>query len=217
MGGSLPLKPSPDGNKRNLIVVDDLLNCDFLDRQSPSVTLPKQFGYDRQLLDQNTLLSRLEDNRLTLLQVFIRGNPFRGSAGLTAIAQNFSENLLQSGLVQGVIIYGSPYLLDWFLPKFPSSIPWVFTYGQMAQSQAIATKTLFGISEISQETKDALGTHPTFYKSCLNYAIVTTIYWNLCSRSLSEQRTTHFNRQFCDIFTRNFHLQKIISLIFLYS
>ncbi|MFM7439878.1 MAG: glycoside hydrolase family 3 N-terminal domain-containing protein, partial [Snowella sp.] len=85
VGGNLPLQPTSEG--RNLIVVDDLLNCDFLERQSPAVSLPQQLGYNRQLVDSNTLNLVIDDKRLTLLQVFVRGNPFRGTAGLTQQAR----------------------------------------------------------------------------------------------------------------------------------
>ncbi len=133
-GGKLPLKVS----KRNLIVVDDLLNCDFLDRQSPSVAIPQKLGYDLQLIDLNSLDFAQNDNRKTLLQVFIRGNPFRGSAGLSEKAQQFYQELIKTGLVEGLMIYGSPYVLDWFKSQISPDLPWVFSYGQMGDAQAIA-------------------------------------------------------------------------------
>ena len=68
---------------RNLIVVDDVLNTAYLDLNSPAITVPQQHGYQRQIVDSQTLDCILLDERPTLLQVFIRGNPFRGHAGLT--------------------------------------------------------------------------------------------------------------------------------------
>ena len=143
-GENLPLKPSPEG--RNLLVTDDLLNCDFLDRQTPAVTLPETLGYQLQLFDRRNLQHAGHDSRPTLLQVFIRGNPFRGSAGLTVTAQEVYRYLLAKGMIEGLIIYGSPYLLDWFLPLLPPKLPWVFSYGQMPQAQAVACQILFGLS-----------------------------------------------------------------------
>jgi len=35
---------------RNLILVDNLLACDFLDQQSPAIALPTQLGYTTQRL-----------------------------------------------------------------------------------------------------------------------------------------------------------------------
>ncbi|OKH20602.1 beta-glucosidase [Hydrococcus rivularis NIES-593] len=143
MGGSLPLKPSSEEKGRNLIVVDDLLNCDFLDRHTPAVTIPKQLGYELQLLDQTSLNLVGDDPRKTLLQVFIRANPFRGIAGLTPQARGFYEQLLQGGSIQGLIIYGSPYILEWFRSQLPPELPWIFSYAQIDRAQAIATEVMF--------------------------------------------------------------------------
>ncbi len=145
-GGNLPLQPSKDRELRNLIVVDDLLNCNFLDRYTPAVTIPQELGYQLQLVDQNTLAHTPSDSRATLLQVFIRGNPFRGRAGLTPKATEIYWRLIQAKQIQGLIIYGSPYVLEWFIAQISENCPWVFTYGQMANAQALATKILFGLA-----------------------------------------------------------------------
>lgn len=154
MGGLFPLKPTQESKERNLIVVDDLLNCDFLDRHTPAITIPKQLGYEIQLVDQNSLGCVENDARTTLLQVFIRANPFRGSAGLTPKAQQFYQHLFEQKLVRGLIIYGSPYVLDWFRSQLSTEIPWLFTYGQMDTAQAIANKMMFDLFEVSQSPKD---------------------------------------------------------------
>jgi beta-glucosidase len=154
MGGSLPLKPPGEEKARNLIVVDDLLNCDFLDRHTPAVTIPKQLGYEIQLVDQNSLDCSDKDTRKTLLQVFIRANPFRGIAGLTPKTREFYENLFQSGLVQGLIIYGSPYVLNWFRDRIAPDLPWIYSYGQTFEAQAIAIEMLFARSQLSQTKTD---------------------------------------------------------------
>lgn len=154
-GGNLPLKKKL--KQRNLIVVDNLLNCDFLDRQTPAVTIPKQLGYNLQLVDENTLGFVLKDNRNTLLQIFIRGNPFRGNAGLTDRAQKIYKKLLKYKIVKGLIIYGSPYVRDWFLNEtkvLKDDLPWVFSYGQMPEGQEISCKTLFGLSKVSGNLQD---------------------------------------------------------------
>jgi beta-glucosidase len=145
-GGNLPLQPSKDRELRNLIVVDDLLNCNFLDRHTSAVTIPQELGYQLQLVDQNTLAYTASDSRPTLLQVFIRGNPFRGTAGLTSKAKEIYRQLIQGKQIQGLIIYGSPYVLEWFVAQMAGNCPWVFTYGQMTNAQALATKILFGLA-----------------------------------------------------------------------
>ena len=130
---------------RNAIVVDDVLNTPYLDINSPAVTIPQKFNYQRQILDSNTLECILLDSRPTLLQVFIRGNPFRGNAGLTANTKQIYQRLLRDGRVEAVAIYGSPYVLEWFKTLMPDGLPWAFSYGQMEQAQAIALTTLLKI------------------------------------------------------------------------
>lgn len=127
---------------RNLIVVDDALGCEFLGSHTPAIALPQQYGYDFQLVDRHTIALPSADEPPTLLQLFIRGNPFRGSAGLTQTAQ-WLDALLSSDRLQALVIYGSPYLLERFLPQLPATVPYVFTYGQMPQAQAIALDVLF--------------------------------------------------------------------------
>ncbi len=153
-GGDLPLKPQINREGRNLLVVEDVLNASFLDIHTPAVNLPQQFNYQRQIVDRQTLDCILNDSRPTLLQIFIRGNPFRGTAGLTLKAKNIYQKLFQTGIVEGLIIYGSPYVLNWFSDLLPPSLPWVFTYGQAATAQDIALKTLFSLSSDFQEVGD---------------------------------------------------------------
>jgi beta-glucosidase len=149
-GGNLPL-PQPQKNQllRNLIVVDDVLGCEFLGNHTPAITLPAQLGYELQLIDDRADAigdtASTDSFSPTLLQVFIRGNCFRGSAGLTEAAQNWFHKLIKTGELQAVLIYGSPYVLEQFLPHLPSNIPYIFCFGQMSAAQAIALELLFGL------------------------------------------------------------------------
>ncbi len=152
--GNLPIKVESQQPKKNLIIVNDLLNCDFLDRACPSVMIPKRFNYELELRDQSLLDSNTFKNQLILLQIFIRGNPFRGTAGLTEKAKDFYQQLFQNNSIQAVIIYGSPYVLDCFFPLFSVELPWIFSYGQMPQSQAIACEELFDLSKLSDQDSD---------------------------------------------------------------
>jgi len=155
LGGNFPLSLEPRNHNnrklRNLILVDDALACDFLGRNTPAVTVPRQLGYELQLVDRNTpKLWEEEDasvvTRPTLLQLFIRGNPFRGSVGLTPVAEAWVKRLLRTNDLQALVIYGSPYVLQQFLPELPNDMPYVFSYGQMPQAQAIALDVLFSQS-----------------------------------------------------------------------
>ncbi|GAB4524665.1 MAG: hydrolase [Pleurocapsa sp.] len=145
-GGKLPLQTQTQANSRNLIVIDDVLNCSFLDIQTPAITIPQQFNYQRQIVDHNTLDCILDDSRSTLLQLFIRGNPFRGNSGLTSTTKNIYQQLIDRKQLEGLVIYGSPYVLDWIVNYLPPDLPWVFSYGQMSMAQAIALNKLFSLS-----------------------------------------------------------------------
>jgi beta-glucosidase len=136
-------------------VVDDVLGCEFLGNHTPAIAIPAQLGYKLQIIDDRT--SSIDENTNaesftpTLLQVFIRGNCFRGSAGLTEAAKDWFKKLLTTGELQAILIYGSPYVLEQFLPHLPPSIPYIFCYGQMATAQAIALEMLFGIDRAIDE------------------------------------------------------------------
>ncbi|MGL4621382.1 MAG: glycoside hydrolase family 3 protein, partial [Chroococcidiopsis sp.] len=148
--GNLPLMPAQSASEskklRNLIVVDELLGCDFLHRKAPAIALPTQHGYTTQLCDRHTpVVFETDDDCPTLLQLFIRGNPFRGSAGIAQVGQVWVKKLLASGNLQALVVYGSPYVLQQLLPILPS-IPCAFSYGQMPTAQAVSLSTLFARS-----------------------------------------------------------------------
>ncbi|MGK7933560.1 MAG: beta-glucosidase, partial [Microcystaceae cyanobacterium] len=156
-GGNLPLSRLDKQQSRNLIVVDDLLNLSFLDRQSPSITIPKQYDYELHLIDYQTLPLIIKDKIPTLLQIFLRGNPFRGQAGLTSETKAIYQSLIQKKVIQGLIIYGSPYIKEWFLEQIDDEIPWVFSYGQINRSQAIALAKLFNLPSLMEHQEQNFG------------------------------------------------------------
>ncbi|WP_338038823.1 glycoside hydrolase family 3 N-terminal domain-containing protein [Neosynechococcus sphagnicola] len=141
-----PLQRSPEIPLRNLVIVDSLLACEYLGNHAPAISLPHQRGYQLQVVDNHTpevpLTLEWQPRVLTLLQLFIRGNPFRGSAGLTERASAWFEFLVQTQQLQALVIYGSPYTLQQFLPTLPVGIPYVFTYGQMPLAQADALQAI---------------------------------------------------------------------------
>ena len=147
--GSVPLQSEkPPGVLRNLVVVDNLLGCNFVSQSTPAIALPTKMGYSTVLCDCHTppyaLIPTLPPSP-TLLQLFIRGNPFRGSASLTQLVQDWLKRFSQSGDLHALIIYGSPYVLEQTL-VLPLEVPSIFSYGQMPLAQAIALRTLFGSS-----------------------------------------------------------------------
>lgn len=151
-GGYLPFKAKKTGGVRfrNLILMDDLVTCEFLESNLPAITIPAQRGFELQLIDRH-IETPLETSktgkelRPTLLQILIRGNAFRTSSEVIHAAENWLQKLVRTGELQAVIIYGSPYVLELLLPAFPEGLPYVFTYGQMPDAQQIALDTLFGL------------------------------------------------------------------------
>lgn len=133
---------------RNLILVDDALNCAFLNRQAPAVTFLQALGYELQVIDSYTppvnwkALKPLP----TVLQVFVRGNPFRSSASLIQRAQQVLQVLVSIQQLQALVVYGSPYAMAQLrasLPTgLPADVPCIFTYGQLPAAQTVALEAL---------------------------------------------------------------------------
>ena len=137
---SAPLIPG-----QNIVLVDDILHCPFLNRTAPAVTMPSAQGYTLELLDSRSadiskISTDITTDITTIVQLFIRGNPFKQSEGLSAIATNIIQALGNN--VQAVVIYGSPYVWQQIQPLLPEGTPCVFTYGQMKIAQAIALQPL---------------------------------------------------------------------------
>ncbi len=149
--GQFPLdKPvNNQGLYRNLIITDDVFNSKFLGKHTASVTIPQKLGYELLISDRHTPPTNYQfpQPAKTLLQIFMRGNPFRGSAGLTPLAQTWFNYLLETNQLQAFIIYGSPYILEKFLPQLPDSIPCIFSYSQTPESQDLVCKVLFSLSD----------------------------------------------------------------------
>ncbi|MEM9771498.1 MAG: glycoside hydrolase family 3 N-terminal domain-containing protein [Cyanobacteria bacterium P01_D01_bin.73] len=140
----------------NWIAVDDGISADFLGQHTPAIAQPRQWGFtELRIIDsyspvsEETLATWLGDRPLgpVLLQLFVRGNPFRGSAGLTQTALTTFTALQKTGQLCGVILYGSPYLLetlrpDLIQPDGTTKIPYRFNPSQTPAAQAIALESL---------------------------------------------------------------------------
>lgn len=145
LAGSLQVGgPLPATATANLVVVDSARDCDYLPRSAPALTwlpspdAPTQvWDFERFGAPEATVPSG------ALLQLFVRGNPFRGRAGLPAAAWERLQALLTQNKLGGLILYGSPYLLEAATP-YLNKIAWAFSYGQMPAAQAIALQKLFG-------------------------------------------------------------------------
>ena len=145
LSDNLPLA-TPKTEAINLILVDDLLNADFIARHTPAVAIPQKLGYRLRLLEENNLPSSLDNCSNILLQVFIRANPFKGNAGLLSHTQVWLKNLLKTGSVQGLMVYGSPYVAQWLETVISPHLPYIFCYGQMPLAQKIAWEKFGNLS-----------------------------------------------------------------------
>jgi beta-glucosidase len=139
--GSLPLKPTPG---RNIIMLEEILDTTFLSRSTPAVTIPRDLGYELQLINRHSPKRDIKANKPAILQLFIRTSPFSGGLGITDVAKELFQQLLENQQLQCLVIYGSPYLMSDFAPLLPPELPCVFCYGQMAAAQSIALERLFG-------------------------------------------------------------------------
>lgn len=151
-GGTIPITPATKGGQ-NIILVDDATNCsDFLARHTPAIAIPQKLGYSPKLFDRHTFDRYLDLDRPTLLQLFIRGNPFQDTSDLVAITKNFLKKRLKNNDLQALLIYGSPYVLEYLKAEIKS--PWVFCYAQMPQAQSIVCQTIFNLSSFVNLNKE---------------------------------------------------------------
>lgn len=130
----------------SLVIVEDVLNTPWLGRTAPAIALPTQQGYQVRLLDAEvcavppTALPAAQSP--TLLQIFSRGNPFRGTAGLPPATYRWFKFLLAHHCLAGLVVYGSPYVLETLRAELPAQVPYGFSYGQMPSAQAVVLSAL---------------------------------------------------------------------------
>jgi beta-glucosidase len=146
----------PEGSAGvNLIRCDNVLAAPFLPLTAPAVELPEARGYRTCLLEARSpspwsgdLDAPLDLTRLppgpVLLQLFVRGNPFRGSAGASEPWPQAIRQLRQVHRLAGVVVYGSPYLWESLQPELTAepALAAVYSPGQMPMAQAEALQQL---------------------------------------------------------------------------
>lgn len=143
---AIKLNYSSTTELHNGMVVDDLLKCDFFNHQVTTITLPTQRDYIIQIFNSYTPAQAVQNiEHLTLSQIFIRGNLFRGSASLTQLAENLLKKLLINANLRAFVMYGSPYTLKRLILLLTADTPIVFFYGEMPAAQNSALGSLFSI------------------------------------------------------------------------
>jgi beta-glucosidase len=141
-----PLWTRREGGGLNLIRVDSSLGCPFLGPMAPALELPAAAGLQTRLLDARApspwsedperplALERLGEGPV-LLQLFVRGNPFRASAGSDEPWPQVVRQLLEADRLGGLAVLGSPYLWEELRSLLPSSIPAAYSPAQMPGAQ----------------------------------------------------------------------------------
>ena len=128
----------------NLVWVDDVLASPYLHAACPALSLPAQHHYHLRLIDRRGCQQGPQPDQLrpTLVQAFVRGNPFQGSATVGDLLFTWVDRLLAANVLRGVVIYGSPYGLAELRDRLPASLPYGFTYGQMETAQQLLLNRL---------------------------------------------------------------------------
>jgi len=85
-----------------------------------------------------------------LLQLLVRGNPFRGSAGGDEPWPQVVRQLLAAQRLAALAVYGSPYLWQALEPLLPPDLPAAYSPAQMPQAQAQVLAAL-GLPEAALE------------------------------------------------------------------
>jgi beta-glucosidase len=140
----------PSGGGVNLIRCDNALSAPFLPLTAPALVIPEAAGLATCLIEARSpspwsgdpqaplALDRLPEGPV-LLQLFVRGNPFRGSAGAGEPWPEVIRQLQATHRLAGVVVYGSPYLWQSLQAALNPGVPAAYSPGQMplAQQEAL--------------------------------------------------------------------------------
>jgi beta-glucosidase len=153
-GGQLDTGSGGDeGQGVNLLRLDQALQAPFLPATAAALGLPAAAGFQPLLMAVETVslwsgdpaaplaLDRLGSGPV-LVQLFVRGNPFRGNAGQGEPWAAALEQLQRAGRLAGVAVYGSPYLWDALRQTLPPGTPAAYSPGQMPLAQQAVLEAL---------------------------------------------------------------------------
>jgi len=133
-----------------------VLSTEWLSPQAAAIALPTAQGYQPRLVDGRSCplsLQELDTSQPTLLQIFSRGNPFRGQAGLSEFAANCFAYLNAHNCLAGLVVYGSPYVLESLLADLDPTVPYGFTYTQTPEGQTVLLSQLLAIAVAPNRTQ----------------------------------------------------------------
>ena len=144
----------------NLIRIDGVLSCPQLPASAPALLLPEQAGF-RPLIHHPMAVSIWKDDvwsrgdrsaplaldRLgegpVLLQLFLRGNPFRAGRDQQEPWAEAIDQLQACQRLAGLVVYGSPYAWESLRSRLEPTIPAAFSPGQMPEAQHTVMHRLF--------------------------------------------------------------------------
>ena len=140
----------------NLIRVDGVLPCPQLPATAAALRLPEQAGF-RTLLQhplavpvwgETDSAAPLDLERLgegpVLLQLFLRGNPFRAGRDLQEPWAASLQQLQAAGRLAGLAVYGSPYAWEELRRTLAPTIPAAYSPGQMPDAQQWVLERMLG-------------------------------------------------------------------------
>ena len=125
----------------NLIRVDNSLQCPALPLNAPALIRPRSAGWRPWRIDDHSPPWELPQQKV-LLQLFVRGNPFRAGANSEENWTERVQQLLERGHLAGLVVYGSPYLWQQLQALLPAELPAAYSPGQMPAAQAMALAQL---------------------------------------------------------------------------
>ena len=134
------------GQGINLIRVDGVWPCPALSGHAPALTQPQRLGLQPLLVHPHALSPWQPDPEAplalehigegpVLLQLFLRGNPFRGQRDQQEPWRAAVQQLQRHHRLAGLVVYGCPYLWDELNAVLDRTIPAAYSPGQMPEAQ----------------------------------------------------------------------------------
>ncbi len=145
----------------NLLRVDSLLTCPFLNSFAPACCIPEEVGFKTVIchhlgvspwqddFDEPFALTRFSDDPF-LLQIFSRGRPFVGDLSNQEPWAAVIKQLQRLKRLSGLIVYGSPYLWIELSDVLDPSIPSAYSPGQMPEAQHQVLSTLLASGKVNK-------------------------------------------------------------------
>ncbi len=138
----------------NLLRVDSFFSNPFLTRSAPAICFPAEAGFRNVLChefgvspwrddaEEPLALHRIGDGNV-LVQLFIRGNPFRGSGHLEEPWSAALRQLERCHRLAGLVVYGSPYVWEDLIQYVGPHIPAAYSPAQIPEAQRQILKSFF--------------------------------------------------------------------------